>query len=74
MESIVKIIDLIENAFRTPTRAFALGLVFSAVISYFIYNSVLDENQRLKTELTKAHDECLNRIREVKNFLKEVAQ
>lgn len=85
MEKIKNIITLFEWTYENKPRLFALGIIIGASISYVVNQSINDandynikqlreENERLRQDIGKAQKECLEKIKEVKEFLKYIAE
>ena len=85
MEKIKNIINVFEWTYETKPRLFAFGIIIGASISYAVNQSINDandynikqlreENDRLRQDIGKAQKECLDKIKEVKEFLKYIAE
>lgn len=84
MERIKKIITGFEWAYESKPRLFVLGIVIGAYAMY-ITNAVIKDNQEriiadlrqenkvLKEDVIKAQKECMEKLKEVKEFLKYIA-
>lgn len=78
MNKIADFLTLVEDAFKTPYKAFAFGLIGSAIITYYVFNYQIDtlskENEQLKKDIVQTKQDCLENIRVINNFLKEVSE
>lgn len=84
MDRIKKIITGFEWAYESKPRLFVLGIVIGAYAMY-ITNAVIKDNQEriiadlrqenkiLKEDVIKAQKECMEKLKEVKEFLKYIA-
>ena len=78
MNKIADFLTLVEDAFKTPYKAFAFGLICSAIITYYVFNYQIDtlskENEQLKKDIVQTKQDCLENIRVINNFLIEVSK
>lgn len=78
MNKVAEFLTLVEDAFKTPYKAFAFGLIGSAIITYYIFNYQIDvlreENERLKKEIIKTKKDCFEDMKSFNNFLKELIE
>lgn len=84
MDRIKKLITGFEWAYESKPRLFVLGIVIGAYAMY-ITNAVIKDNQEriiadlrqenkvLKEDVIKAQKECMEKLKEVKEFLKYIA-
>lgn len=84
MERIKNIITSFEWAYESKPRLFALGIVIGASIIYTANSIITDnqqliitdlraENKRLKEDVIIAQKDCMEKLKEVKEFLKYIA-
>lgn len=84
MERIKNIITSFEWAYENKPRLFALGIIIGAGITYTVTSVTTDnqeliiadlraENKRLKEDVVKAQKDCMEKLKEVKEFLKYIA-
>lgn len=84
MERIKNIITSFEWAYESKPRLFALGIVIGASIIYTVNSIITDnqqliitdlraENKRLKEDVIIAQKDCMEKLKEVKEFLKYIA-
>lgn len=84
MDRIKKLLTGFEWAYESKPRLFVLGIVIGAYAMY-ITNAVISDNQeriiadlrqenkQLKEDVIKAQKECMEKLKEVKEFLKYIA-
>ena len=84
MERIKKLITDFEWAYESKPRLFVLGIVIGASITYTVNSIITDnqeliiadlraENKHLKEDVIKAQKDCMEKLKEVKEFLKYIA-
>ena len=84
MEKIKNIINVFEWAYESKPRLFVLGIVIGASITYTVNSIITDnqeliiadlraENKHLKEDVIKAQKDCMEKLKEVKEFLKYIA-
>lgn len=85
MDKIQEVVKLFEWAWGSKPRLFSLGIICGGLTMYFVHSTqseihayniqkLRDENKDLQDKFNNAQTDCLNKIMEVKEFLKKVAE
>lgn len=85
MEKIKNIITAFEWAYENKPRLFSFGVIIGALVMYSVNINIQEKNEHniaelreeikvLKEENKKAQQDCLDKIKEVKEFLKYIAE